>query len=67
MIVYDPGSSVAYCSEDATGPGSRWLKDDELAAIKALKPIDSKALNRLEKVRDLMLFRHGGTGVAEVS
>lgn len=66
MICYDASNGTAYCSEDAKGPGSSRLKDEQLAAIRSLKPIDSKALHRLEKVRDLMLFRHGGTGVAEV-
>ncbi|KAL8449154.1 hypothetical protein Emed_003305 [Eimeria media] len=65
MLYYDPGSGCAYHKEEASGPGSCRLQADQLEAIKALKPIDPKALHRLEKVRDLMLFRHGGTGVAE--
>ncbi|KAL8271284.1 hypothetical protein Esti_004799 [Eimeria stiedai] len=65
MLYYDPGSGCAYHKEEASGPGSCRLQAEQLDAIRALKPIDSKALQRLEKVRDLMLFRHGGTGVAE--
>lgn len=66
MIAYDPCSGTAYCSEDLRGPGSSRLKEEQQQLIKTLKPIDPKAFHRLEKVRDLMLFRHGGTGVAEV-
>ncbi|CDJ52052.1 GTP-binding protein, putative [Eimeria brunetti] len=65
MIAYDPSSGSAYCSEDLRGPGSSRLKEEQREALKALKPIDPKAFSRLEKVRDLMLFRHGSTGVAE--
>ncbi|CDJ64882.1 GTP-binding protein, putative [Eimeria necatrix] len=65
MIAYDPCSGTAYCSEDLRGPGSSRLKEEQQQLIKTLKPIDPKAFHRLEKVRDLMLFRHGGTGVAE--
>ncbi|KAL8441977.1 hypothetical protein Emag_006754 [Eimeria magna] len=65
MLYYDPGSGCAYHKEEGSGPGSCRLQAEQLEAIRALKPIDPKALHRLEKVRDLMLFRHGGTGVAE--
>ncbi|KAL8431464.1 hypothetical protein ACSSS7_005258 [Eimeria intestinalis] len=67
MLYYNPGSGCAYHKEEASGPGSCRLQAEQLEAIRALKPIDPKALHRLEKVRDLMLFRHGGTGVAERS
>ncbi|OEH74984.1 GTP-binding [Cyclospora cayetanensis] len=66
MIYYDASSGAAYSREDASGPCSSRLKEEQRKAIQSLKPIDAKALHRLEKVRDLMLFRHGGTGVAEV-
>ncbi|XP_026191847.1 uncharacterized GTP-binding protein YGR210C [Cyclospora cayetanensis] len=65
MIYYDASSGAAYSREDASGPCSSRLKEEQRKAIQSLKPIDAKALHRLEKVRDLMLFRHGGTGVAE--
>ena len=67
MIAYDACSGSAYCSEDLKGPGSSRLKEEQREAIKVLKPIDPKAFHRLEKVRDLMLFRHGSTGIAEVT
>ena len=66
VLSYDSSSGTAYCSEDAKGPSSSRLKKEQLEVIKKLKAIDPKTFHRLEKVRDLILFRHGSTGVAEV-
>ncbi|CDJ58355.1 GTP-binding protein, putative, partial [Eimeria maxima] len=65
LICYDSSTGIAYCSEDLKGPNKKRIKEEEIKKIKELNIIDNKAYNRLEKVRDLMLFRHGSTGVIE--
>ncbi|CCH43338.1 putative GTP-binding protein [Wickerhamomyces ciferrii] len=52
-IKYEEGTEFVDTKED--------LPDDE-----TLKPMDEKLLNRLENIRDLILYRFGSTGVVQV-
>ncbi|CEL97715.1 unnamed protein product [Vitrella brassicaformis CCMP3155] len=45
-------------SDDAPGSSKR-----PSSSQKPLKPLDGKVSQRLEKIRDMVLFRHGSTGV----
>lgn len=66
VAFYDAFSGRVLTLADASGPGARFLSDSEKKAVAALKPLDAKAASRLERVRDIILFRHGGTGVQKV-
>ncbi len=53
FIKYEEGTEFIDTRED--------LPDDE-----SLKPMDEKLLNRVENIRDLVLYRFGSTGVVQV-
>ncbi|CAK9436166.1 uncharacterized protein LODBEIA_P07240 [Lodderomyces beijingensis] len=53
FIKYDPGTEFVDTKED--------LPDDA-----SLKPLDEKLKNRIENIRDLVLYRFGSTGVVQL-
>eukprot|EP01112_Ceratiomyxa_fruticulosa_P001751 TRINITY_DN11911_c0_g1_i1.p1 TRINITY_DN11911_c0_g1~~TRINITY_DN11911_c0_g1_i1.p1 ORF type:complete len:429 (-),score=70.42 TRINITY_DN11911_c0_g1_i1:22-1308(-) len=54
FIVYKEGDEVFYTQED---------EDLEQSERDKLKALDEKTRARLEKVKDLVMFRYGGTGI----
>lgn len=55
-IRYTEGSEFFDTAEDETNPPE---------GLPPLKPLDAKTKARLEKVKDLVLFRYGSTGVKD--
>jgi len=63
LVLYEDGASDFVTAKDVAeaGPDSE-INSEE---AKALKMPDPKALKTLEKIRDLVLFRYGSTGVQD--
>mmetsp|Transcript_790 Transcript_790/g.994 ORF Transcript_790/g.994 Transcript_790/m.994 type:complete len:432 (-) Transcript_790:37-1332(-) len=57
LVHYPPGSEDVFTFEDE--------QEGEQYGEVPLKPLDDKAKTRLEKIKDLVLYRYGSTGVQE--
>ena len=61
FIRYEEGTEFVDTFEDEEGD-----ENDDDNDKPRLKPLDEKALNRIENIRDLVLYRFGSTGVVQV-
>ncbi|PFH35317.1 GTP binding protein [Besnoitia besnoiti] len=63
-VLYEEGDSTFYTRADAD---DKFCMMDEGTREKArkLKPLDDKNAARLEKIKDMVIYRYGGTGVHE--
>lgn len=65
-ILYEEGDCAFYTKADADDKFN--MMDDEMRTrARQLKPLDDKNAARLEKIKDMVIYRYGSTGVHEVS
>ncbi|PHJ17720.1 gtp binding protein [Cystoisospora suis] len=63
-ILYEEGDFTFYTRADADDKFG--MMDDEVRArARELKPLDEKNAARLEKIKDMVIYRYGSTGVHE--